>query len=917
MMDVDSGHDTGRRCPPLGGRAPATGRAVARTGAAGPEGGCDNGPQVTTVDKALQHTLNAPTPSRPAAAPLESEQFDELLGHASHSADALTIQGMSSAALTAAWRSFFSHLGSGGEHELDRRAASLQRHLRDNGVSYNIYADEAKLQRPWPLDLFPLLIETEDWSRIEAGVLQRTQLLEAMMHDMYGARRLLKDGLIPAALVQGHPDYLRAMHGTPAVGGTYLHIVAFDLARDADGHWWVVSQRTQAPSGLGYLLENRAAVSAQFSGAFEDMQVRRLAATYRRFIEGLKARAPGGADAHIALLTPGPHNETYFEQSYLARYLGVTLVEGGDLTVRGEHLYLKTLHGLEPVHGLIKRVDDAWLDPLEMRPESQLGVPGLLQAVRAGKVLVANAPGAGFLESSALLGFLPALSRHLLAQPLLLPSLHTWWCGEPAALRQVLPQLAQCVIKPTYPWSSSRGTFRPGVGPLMSAAVLASWADSIRHVPEEHTVQAYLAPSRMPTWGRQDGHAAVLPRPAMLRVFALSDGSGSWQVLPGGMTRLVSESAGLASMALGGSSADTWVLGSGAPPAAETEFDSSSLVAITPADIALVQRERLITSRAAESLFWLGRYTERAEHGARLAHIVLNALHGDEEPSHGLLMWLGQLAAWTGLVPPGTPSPLQDHARFEQQLIGSLADAEGTPGIGHTLRRLRDVASTLRERLSPEHWHFIKQTEESFRRDCDRLQTNGGEAVRVLARLARALVAITGAQQDRMWRDDGWRLLTAGRQIERLQHLANALSRGFYTNAVHDAAGYGVVLDLFDSTISFNARYQRSRSPAALIEHVVLNRQNPRSLGWVVQTLRSQLAALHRDDAPQPDELWQRLPGPMPEALTRLCEADASGNFIHLQALLAQLMESAARLSDDIGLRHFSYVDDVHRSLGA
>lgn len=865
----------------------------------------------------MQQTLNAPPLGSAAAPPADPVQFDELRGRAG--AGEALLPGADTGTLAPAWRSFFSHLGADGWRGLERRAAGLQRHLRDNGVTYNIYADEARLQRPWPLDLFPLLITADDWSRIEAGVLQRTQLLEAVMRDMYGARRLLKDGLIPAALVQGHPDYLRAMHGTPAVGGTYLHIVAFDLARDADGLWWVVSQRTQAPSGLGYLLENRAAVSAQFSDAFEAMQVRRLAASYRRFIEGLKARAPGGAEAHIALLTPGPFNETYFEQSYLARYLGVTLVEGSDLTVRGERLYLKTLHGLRPVHGLIKRVDDAWLDPLELRPESRLGVPGLLQAVRAGNLLLANAPGAGFLESSALLGFLPALARQLLDQALLLPSLHTWWCGEPAALREVLPQLAHCVIKPTYPWSTSRGTFGPGVGPLMSPEVLASWADSIRRAPEEHTVQAYLAPSRLPTWGRQQEHAALLPRPAMLRVFALSDGRGGWQVLPGGMTRLVSESAGLATMALGGSSADTWVLG-GDAQGAETGFDSSSLVAITPADTAQVQRERLVTSRAAESLFWLGRYTERAENGARLARIVLNALHGEEAPSHALLMWLEQLARAAELVPPSAPSLLQYHGGFEQQLIEALAEPARAPGVGHTLQRLRGVASTLRERLSPEHWSFIKQAADEFRRDCDALPSGdvgASAAERTLAQLSRTLAAVTGAQQDRMWRDDGWRLLTAGRQIERLMHLAQALSRGFYTNAVHDAGGYGVLLDLFDSTISFNARYQRSRSVAALIEHVVLNHQNPRSLGWVVQTLRSQLALLHRNDAPQQEKLWQRLASPAPEDLPRLCQADARGDFIHLQALLAQLIEIAARLSDDIGRRHFSHADDIHRSLGS
>ena len=870
--------------------------------------------------------MNAP--DLPATAPLSSASplfpladtphFDELHARPALAADAgAAVPAPGALSLTPAWKEFFRHFDLGDPQELNRRATRLARQLRDNGVTYNVYADEANLQRPWPLDLFPLLIPPGDWAHIEAGVLQRVRVLEAVMADIYGPRRLLKDGLLPAALVQGHPDYLRAMHGVPPVGGQHLHMVAFDLARGPQGFWWVVSQRTQAPSGLGYLLENRSAVSTQFPDAFETMNVRRLADTYRCFIEGLKAMAPG-ADSHIVLLTPGPYNETYFEHSYLARYLGVTLVEGGDLTVRNQRLYLKTLHGLQPVHGLIKRVDDAFLDPLEMRPESRLGVPGLLQAVRAGNVMVANAPGAGFLESSALLGFLPALGRELLGEELLLPALHTWWCGEPAALRDVLPQLGQCVIKPTYPWSTSRGTFKAGVGPLMSDEVLASWADSIRRMPEEHTVQAYLPPSQMPTW--QGGpHAGIVPRAAILRVFALTDGAGSWRVLPGGMTRLVGESAGLATMALGGSSADTWVLGE--EPAQEApDFEHSTLVAITPTDTALVQRERLVTSRSAENLFWLGRYTERAENSARLARITLRALHGEEEPSIAQLMWLGQLAESAALVPQCAPTPLQDCAEFERQLIQHLADPD-LPSVGHALRSLRLAAASVRERLSPEHWGFIKLAEERFLQDCAPLRGSATEAeadaLHALTQLSRTLAAITGAQQDRMWRDDGWRLMTIGRQIERLTWLSEALSRGFYTNAVHDAAGHGVVLDLFDSTISFHARHQRSRSMAALIEHVVLNHQNPRSLGWVVQRLRGQLGRLHANDPHPLEDLSQRLRNPGPDDLTTLCESDHIGDFIHLQALLAHFMQVGGQLSNEISLRHFTHTAEVGRSVGA
>ncbi|MFV0681592.1 circularly permuted type 2 ATP-grasp protein [Ottowia sp.] len=849
----------------------------------------------------------------------EQGHFDELLGTPHDD----SVNWSDRTRFAPVWQDFASYLSADPGAELDRRAARLRRQLREHGVTYNVRADDANLQRPWPLDLFPLLITPGDWQRIEAGVLQRVRVLDAIMRDMYGERRLLKDGLLPAALVQGHPEYLRAMHGMPALGGMHLHTVAFDLARGPQGFWWVVTQRTQAPSGLGYLLENRLSVSGQFPNAFQGMRVRRLADTYRRFINAIKRMAPhSDGDAHIALLTPGPYNETYFEHAYLARYLGVTLAEGSDLTVRNQRLFLKTLRGLQPVHGLIKRMDDAFLDPLEMRPESRLGVPGLMQAVRAGNVLVANTPGAGFLESSALLGFLPALAQHLLDEELSLPALHTWWCGEPAAMRDVLPQLGRCVIKPTYPWSTSRGTFNVGVGPLMSTETLDSWRASIQRTPEEHTVQAYLPPSQMPTWVDHESGGRIQPRAAILRVFALCDGPGSWRVLPGGMTRLVGGSAGMATMASGGSSTDTWVLGELRPPDAAEADQGAGLAAITPESTTLVLRERLITSRAAESLYWLGRYTERAENSCRLAEIILETLHGDEDPSPAVLMWLGQMAEAAGLVPEDGTSPLQDQAEFERLLLDHLGDTgSDTPGMGHALSALRQSATAVRERMSTEHWNAVKDAEESFLSESQSLRGAGlgagADAQLVLAQLSRTLSAVTGLQQDRMWRDDGWRMLTVGRLIERLIWLSEALSKGFYTNAVHDAAGYAVVLDLFDSTISFHARHQRSRGIAALIAHLALNRQNPRSIGGVIHDLQTQLAQLDANEPEDLQTLAPRLQVPEGTALPRLCTHDGIGDFIHLQAWLQGQIEIGVGLSDDIGLRHFSHTGDERRSLGA
>ena len=424
----------------------------------------------------------------------------------------------------------------------------------------------------------------------------------------------------------------------------------------------------------------------------------------------------------------------------------------------------------------------------------------------------------------------------------------------------------------------------------------------------------------MPTWNADHHFPGIVPRSAILRVFVVSDGEQSWQVLPGGMTRLVSTSAGLASMAMGGSSADTWVLHD-EPLHEEMEADYTSLAVAVPPPSAtvLAQRERLITSRAAENLFWLGRYTERAENSARLVQIILRALSGDEEPSYSVLMWLGQLAESAGLMPGNAPSLLEDRHGFENALIRSLGDA-AVPSVGYTLRSLRQTGVALRERLSPEHWSFVKEAEENFLADCGEFVTrapSATDALRALARLSRALAGITGAQNDRMWRDDGWRLLAVARQIERLTHLANALSKGFYTNAVHDAAGYGVVLDLFDSNLSFHARYQRSRAIDALIEHVVINHQNPRSLGWVTQTLGTHLNHLHRHDSANMEDLSLRLRSLAPGDLPRLCQANEIGDFIHLQEYLAHCIDTAGELSREISLRHFTHTGEARRSVGA
>jgi uncharacterized circularly permuted ATP-grasp superfamily protein len=494
------------------------------------------------------------------------------------------------------WRRFFAQLGMAGLGDLGRREQMLLGQVREHGVTYNVYSDENGAARRWSLDLLPFIIDEPDWKIIEAAVRQRAAVLSAIMRDVYGPQTLLREGLLPPALVLGSPGYLRSLHGVAPPGGIFLHVVAFDLARGPDGRWWVLGHRSQAPSGLGYALENRLIVARLFSDNFAKLRIQRLASSYRRLLETLVRHAPrdpgeGSGPPRIVLLTPGRYNETYFEQAYLAHYLGVPLVEGGDLTVRDDRLFLKTLYGLERVHAVIRRLDDVFCDPLELRPDSALGVPGLIHAIRCGNVLIANALGAAFLESPAIHGFLPGIARRLLDEELLLPPRDSWWCGEAAARARAFATLRTARVRSTYRGAGKKPAITRGTGLLDLADVRAE----IERNPDAFTIQSYLPYSKAPCWSRQ----ALVPRSAVLRVFAIADGQGDWHVMPGGLTRIADQQDEV-SMQRGGSSADTWVV-------TGEEVDPFTMLPDRLRADEVVSRRRIVSSRAAENLFgWAG-----------------------------------------------------------------------------------------------------------------------------------------------------------------------------------------------------------------------------------------------------------------------------------------------------------------------
>ncbi len=807
------------------------------------------------------------------------------------------------------WPQFFAHLGAAGFADLDRRAAMLARQIRNDGVTYNVYRADDGQQRPWSLDLLPIIISVEDWALIEQGVQQRAQLLGAVMRDIYGPQRLLREGFFPPALVFGHPGYLRPLVGCMPAGDQFLHIVAFDLARGPDGLWWVVGQRTQAPSGLGYTLQNRLSVARLFPEAFRELRVQRLASSFRRLLDMLYRLSPAatGGASRVVLLTPGPYSETYFEHSYLAQYLGIPLVEGSDLTVRDQQVFLKTLFGLERVHGILRRLDDDYCDPLELRSDSALGVPGLLQAIRARQVLVANALGSGFLESPAINGFLPPISQRLFGEKLLLPSLASWWCGESAAYEQVAPRLAQLVVKPTNPVRAQRQGWDTEIGAQLDETARIALAARIRNAPEDYTVQEYLPLSEVPVWRQR----SLQPRAAMVRVYAVADGQGQWHVLPGGLTRTAGEEH-VVRMQRGGSSVDTWVMSRG-------PVEPFSMLPGRLHDDVQEPARRPVSSRAAENLFWMGRYGERAEFGVRLARATLTLLGEEADGTGALLDAVARLGMSHALVPEGVPLPSQSLAVFERTLIATLIDDESSRSVAYCLSALDRAGEQIRERLSAEHVRLIAEALSEFRAARSVADTDGvitdDEAAEMLTRLELRLAGITGAQADRMTRDEGWRLLAIGRQLERLITLTSTLQALFETQLALTEEGFDVLLQLFDSVITYRARHQRWQHPVALLELLIRDASNPRSLACVVRTLRQELAQL---PVPHGEELLARLESTAQwPSVQVLCTAGADGRMHSVLELVETLNASAHGLAESLSGRFFSHAEQAFQTVRA
>ncbi|MGH8379640.1 circularly permuted type 2 ATP-grasp protein [Pseudomonas sp.] len=793
------------------------------------------------------------------------------------------------------WQPLCDYLQRSGPAQLAQRQASLTRQLQENGVTYNVYADPKGADRPWELDLLPQLLPAAEWQQLATGVAQRARLLNALLADIYGPQQLISEGLLPAELVYGHNNFLWPCQGIRPPQGTFLHMYAVDLARAPDGRWWVTADRTQAPSGAGYALENRTIVSRALPELYRDLQVQHLAGFFRTLQQTLVRLAPSEKEAPlVVLLTPGRFNESYFEHLYLARQLGYPLVEGSDLTVRDATVYLKTLSGLRRVHAIMRRLDDDFCDPLELRTDSALGVPGLLDAVRQGRVLVANALGSGVLESPGLLGFLPAINQRLFGEDLSLPSIATWWCGEPAVMARALEQLPQLLVKPAFPSQS----FTPVFGRDLTSAQRQALAERIQARPYAYVAQALAQLSQAPVWQQEQGQ--LQSRAIGMRVYAVASPEG-YRVLPGGLTRVAAlADAEVVSMQRGGASKDTWVLGETAPIGEQWRAQRTLGVA------GLIRQDPYLPSRVVENLFWFGRYCERCDASARLLRIILTRYLDGDDP----------LALQAAVTLADELSLLPEEGTLPERLRTALVDSDWAFSLKANLQRLQWAASQVRGKLSRENWQALVELQHEAQ-SLDDDAADFGEQVDFLNRLVMSMAALSGFALDDMTRDEGWRFLMIGRRIERLQSLCSSMAAFLRGPAVFDQAGLEWLLELGNSSITYRSRYLAVAQLIPVLDLLLLDEQNPHAVLFQLNLLVRAYRRLCDEFASGADPGLALLAEQLKYFDLRSLEDSLFGSAsVHavltgLADLLRAIAVASGEMSERLALRHFAHVDDV------
>lgn len=822
------------------------------------------------------------------------------------------------------WQALIAALGAIPASDLAKRWRLAERLRHENGLTYTIEPEADNANRPWDLDFVPLVLGPSDWQTLERGLVQRARLLNTILADLYGPQKLLSDGDLPAVLLFANPHYLRPCRHLPARDGVYLHNYAADLGRGPDGRWWVLADRTQSPSGLGYALENRIVLARCLPELFRDHHIERLAGYFQAWHHSLVGRT-ARESPRIALLTAGSDTAGYFAHAYIARYLGYSLAEGADLTVRDNRVYLKTVDGLKPVDLIVRRIDDQDCDPLELRPDSPNGVAGLLQAARAATVTIANGLGSGVVETKALMPFLPRLCRKLFGEELILPSLATWWCGQRRAREHVLANFDHFAFEPAFarrPILSSRR------GPLVSTALSDDERTRLRqqleHRGENFVAYELASLSTTPAW--VDGR--LQPRPMMLRLFLAAEAGQApgYSVMPGGLTRIsASSDVRAVSLQKGESTKDTCVL-------AEGPVNSITLLRSPFSYIEPKRTGKDLPSRAADNLFWLGRYAERSEDIIRVLRSVIRRIAEDDVPGdgHGAMERVVQVLL-DKAKPAEEPAPSRTAAagtnvaggrmdpRLEHRLAMLMFDTELPYGLQDTLGHLRRTASLVRDRLSFDAWRTLQTFHGEMAEHAQHGRWLGGyldvgASLEMLDDAIRSLAGFSGMEMENMTRNHGWRFLDMGRRVERAKHHAAVMRSLLVGGDPEEDGGLTLLLELADSFMTYRSRYLTTPILPPVIDLLLLDETNPRSIAFQIAALSEHADQLPRDaDTVVRSDQQRIILALLTEIrlgdIVEFCAASPSGRRLALDGVLASILTKLPKLSELIGRDYFSHAE--------
>ncbi len=808
------------------------------------------------------------------------------------------------------WEPYIRAIEAMGCDELGRNHQEALRILRENGITYNIHGNPHGVHRKWTLDAIPLILGREDWAAVESGLNQRARLLDLILGDLYGDRTLIKESILPLDLIYRHDGFIRQCDGIRIEGPHQLLLYSADLARGPDQRLWVLADHAQNPTGIGYALENRTAMAHVFPGLFRECKVTRLSNFFRDLRSELAAVAPHRKEnPRIVILSPGPGEDTYFEHAYLAAYLGYTLVQGEDLTVRDGFVWLKSLEGLQLVDVILRRVDDHLCDPLELRQNSRFGVAGLLEAVRRENVVLANPPGAGILENAGLSAFLPRIARHFLNQDLILSSPPTWWCGREPEMNYVLEHLNSLIIKTIHRDERPRTVF----GPLLNNTERRTWRERIRFRPHRYVGQEMVDFSTAPILSGD----RLTPRHAVLRTFLIAREEG-YAIMPGGIARSASNKSNAAiSGGAGGTLKDTWVIAAKPQPHVSLWLQTSRL------DRTL-KSSSILPSRAAENLFWVGRYAERSEAIARMLRTTLHHYSesdrfGDEADA----ACLNQLTRALSLIvfphkPDRNPFGKPHSARPEADLAAVIQNAKHPGSLSSTLQSTLNAAYAVRDRWSTDTWRVVNDIEEHWTALQDLPGFNPRYIIHNLDRLITDLMALAGLSMESMSREPGWMLLDIGRRIERalmfIDFFRQTLVRRHDTPLAHMLLE--AVLITTENIITYRRRYRSYLEPATVLDLVLMDENNPRALMYQLVRLQEHIQDLPRESVSHQLSEEQQL---ILKAYTRLRlsntaslarVAEKTGMYHKLDGLLVSLRNLLIRISDALSKTYFSHTQE-------